>query len=272
MPEEPEPAAEIVEEVLLETWPPAEIPPEVLEPAPVPEDALDESVLEPNHFEADDLDFQNAILESCRIRPLTPLGRCAGVPPVIAAYKTAAGVFEGQEFPHQSFSYWEPLLAHVEVYSFANYHLLSGLQELALQRTIITLRKLDCTVESAEQELANIIEFVYDNVPVGSNGEEPMRKLLCQYAAANYTSLLHGSFEVFITGGGDFTRDLARKLSRRLLAHGMSADMVEDDLTGQIQDLELQVQERDQEIKSLKTSLDETMIWGRGLSKRGRRR
>lgn len=252
--------------------PPAETVPEVLEPEPAPEAAWYEPLIEPSHSEADDPDLQDAILESCHTRPLTPLGRCAGVPPAIASYKTAAGVFEGQEFPHKAFSYWEPLLAHVEVYSFAKYHLLPRLQELALQRTIITLRKLDCSVELAEQELAKVIEFVYDNIPADGNREEPMRKLLCQYAAANYTSLLHGSFEALITRGGDFALDLARKLSRRLLAHGASAESVEDELADRIQSLELQVQERDQEIKSLNESLNDTSTWGRGLSKKRRRR
>ncbi|KIW64166.1 hypothetical protein PV04_09119 [Phialophora macrospora] len=261
---DPELEAEVmVQELGTPTWPPAEVVTEVLEPEPA---------LEPSHSEADDPNLQDAILESCHLRPLTPLGRCAGVPPAIAAYKTAAGVFEDQEFPHKTFSYWEPLLAHVEVYSFAKYHLLPGLQELALQRTTITLRKLDCSVELAEQELTKIIEFVYDKIPADSNSEEPMRKLLCQYAAMNYTSLLHGSFEALVTRGGDFTLDLARKLSRRLLAHGVSAELVEDELAGRIQSLEHQVQERDREIKSLNASLNDTSTWGRGLTKKGRRR
>lgn len=94
------------------------------------------------------------------MRPLTPLGRCAGVPSITMAYKTAAGVFEDRKFPHEAFSYLEPLFAHVEVYSFAKYHSLSGLQELALQRTIVTLRKLNCSLPVTEQELTKAIEFV----------------------------------------------------------------------------------------------------------------
>jgi hypothetical protein len=36
------------------------------------------------------------------MRPLTPLGRYAGVPPVTTAYKTAAGFFEDEELPYKT--------------------------------------------------------------------------------------------------------------------------------------------------------------------------
>ncbi|EXJ66221.1 uncharacterized protein A1O5_10837 [Cladophialophora psammophila CBS 110553] len=134
----------------------------------------------------------------------------------MASRKTAGGAFEEHDFPYETYSYREPLLAHVKVYSFAKYYLLPGLQELALQRMIMTLRKVDCSLKYGEVELADPIEFVYRNIPVHGDGEEPMRKLLSQFAAANYTSLLHGSFEALFARGGDFTLDLARKLSRRL--------------------------------------------------------
>ncbi|OAP59079.1 hypothetical protein AYL99_06377 [Fonsecaea erecta] len=242
------------------------------EPEPEVDAVPDSPAAESDPLEAEDPELQNAIFESCSVRPLTPLGKCVGVPPLMTVYKSAGGVFQDREFPHKAFSYLEPLLAHVGVYSFAKYHLLSGLKELALQRTIVTLRKLDCSVDHAEQELTKAIEFVYDNIPADEENEEPMRKLFSQFAAANYTSLMHGSFEVLFTGGGDFALDLARKLSRRLLAHGVSAGLVEDELEGRIQNLELQVQERDQEIKTLNEDLNEALRWGRGLNKKGRRR
>ncbi|KAH0834571.1 hypothetical protein FOPE_03683 [Fonsecaea pedrosoi] len=226
---------------------------------------------EPDLLEAEDPELQHAIFESCSIRPLTPLGKCAGVPPVVTARKTAAGVFEGLEFPHKDFSYWEPLLAHLEVYSFAKYHLLSELQELALQRSIVTLRKMDCTVEFAEQEVSKAIEFVYANIPADRGNEEPMRKLLSQFAAINYTSLMHGSFEALITRGGDFALDLARKLSRRLLARDSDA-LVQDELEDRIRNLEARLQERDREIQKLNGSLNDASDWDWGISKKGKRR
>ena len=208
---EAEVASEVaVDEPVLEAGPEANVVPD--EPQVEAEAVSDDAAAEPDPLEAENLELQNAIFESCSVRPLTPLGKCAGVPPVMTVHKTAAGVFEGRDFPHEAYSYLEPLLAHVEVYSFAKYHLLSGLQELALQRTIVTLRKLDCSLELAEQELTKAIEFVYDNIPADRGNEEPMRKLFSQFAAANYTSLLHDSFETLITRGGDFALGSGTKI------------------------------------------------------------
>ncbi|KIV84208.1 hypothetical protein PV11_06175, partial [Exophiala sideris] len=179
-----------------------------LEPEPIPDDPVAKS--DPAH--AEDPDLQEAIFESCSMRPLTPLGRCIGLAPVMTRYKTAAGVSEEHEFPHDTFSYREPLLAHVEVYSFAKYHLLQPLQDLALQRMIITLRKLDCLAKEAEQELAVVIEYVYNNVPADRDEEEPARELFSQFAAVNLTDLLHGSFDALVARCGDFALDLTRKL------------------------------------------------------------
>ena len=94
---------------------------------------------------------------------------------------------------------------------------------------ILTFRKLDCSGKHAEQELAEVIEFVYQNTPASGEDEELMRKLLSQFAAINYTTLSHDKFEVLFTHGGDFALDLARKLSRRFSAHGVSAELEEEE-------------------------------------------
>ena len=93
-----------------------------------------------------------------------------------------------------------------------------------------TLRKVDCTVEYAQEELSDVIELVYDHIPVIGSDEEPMGKLLSQYAVINYTSLLAGKFEEVLGRGGEFALALARKLSRRLSAHGAAAEMKSDDV------------------------------------------
>ena len=46
----------------------------------------------------------------------------------------------------------------------------------------------------------------------------------------NYTSLMAGKFEELFTKGGDFTLSLARKLSRRIAAHGVAAELEGDDV------------------------------------------
>lgn len=161
--------------------------------------------------------------EGINNRPLTPLGECVKLGPFKRTNKTAIGNFEEQEFPHETFSYREALLAHVEVYHFAKDYLLLELQELALQRMVVTLGKLDCSVKHAEKEVTEVVGFVYDNIACDQDGQEPMRKLVSQFVAFHFTSLLHGSFEELLGRGGDFGLDLARKLRQRLVAHEVSS-------------------------------------------------
>lgn len=107
---EPEPDAEAAPEVATdEPEPEADAVPD--EPQPEVGAALDDPAAEPNPLEAEDPELQNAIFESCSVRPLTPLGRCAGVPPVMTAYKTAAGLFEDREFSMLFFEASLPLQA-----------------------------------------------------------------------------------------------------------------------------------------------------------------
>ena len=245
------------------------VPLEDIVPTPL---AQESPASEPEGVEGEDLELQGAILESCSVRPLTPLGRCVGLSLVVNMRKTAGGIFEDQDFPFCDYSYRELLLAHAEVYAFAKYHMLPSLQELALQRMIQTLRKIDCSVEDAQEELSDVIEFVYDHIPVGGCDEEPMRKLLAQFAAINYTLLLAGKFEELLSRGGEFALALARKLSRRLSAHGVAAEMKSDDLDQRIQNLEYQIRERDESIRSLNQQLSDASVWGRGINRKGGRR
>lgn len=115
---------------------------------------------------------------------------------------------------------------------FAEYHVLPRLERLAVQRMIQTLRNVDCTVEHVAQELSETIKYVYDRTITKGDDKEPMRKLLSQFAAVNYTLHLHGSFEKLIACGGDFTLDLGQKL-----AQGNTIKMEEDELYSLIEEL-----------------------------------
>jgi hypothetical protein len=251
---------------------------------PVAQDTPDENMTSPNnellepavgeleYVEDEDPDLQSAILPSCSIRPLTPLGKCIGLSSIPTMRKTAGGVFDDQDFPYQKYSYYAPLFAHAEVYSFAKYHLLSALQMLALQRITQTLRNIDCSVEHAGEELSAIIEYAYNNIESSGDDEEPMQKILSQFATIHYTALLHGKFEELFVRGGEFTRDVARKLSRRISAHGVAAEIEDDEMGCRIENLENQIRERDVSIRSLSVSLNDTTAWGRGINRKGNKR
>ena len=124
-------------------------------------------------MEDQDFELQSAFLQSCSVRPLTPLGRCLVMSPIITLRKTEGGMFEDQDFPFRGYSYRAPLFAHAEVYDFTKYHQLSDLQQLALRRMMQALRKMDCSVEHAQEELSDVIEFVYGHVPISESVEEP---------------------------------------------------------------------------------------------------
>jgi uncharacterized coiled-coil protein SlyX len=83
---------------------------------------------------------------------------------------------------------------------------------------------------------------------------------------------LDGDFEELFGRGGEFTLSLARKLSRRLSTHGVATGTGEDDLEHRIQNLELRIQERDESIRSLNARLDDSWVWGRGITRKGKRR
>ena len=83
-----------------------------------------------------------------------------------------------------------------------------------------------------------------------------------------------GEFEKFFGEGGDFTLDVARKISRRLAVSGESTKMLEeemDDLEGQIRKLKLVAEERDDELTRLRRELAEWQNGGRGVGKKGRK-
>ena len=112
-----------------------------------------------------------------------------------------------------------------------------------------TLRDIDCAVNHAQEELAEVVQFVYNHIPASVSDEEPVLKLLSQFAAIKFTFLLHGSFAELVGQGGDFTLSLARKLSRRLAAHGTEVEG--DALERRIEALETQVREKDETIRTL---------------------
>jgi hypothetical protein len=256
--EEPEPeppVSEPPEEESVEEL--AEEPAEVLAPEPELEDPEDTVCV------------QKALIESFETRPLTPISRCLNIEPPVEVSKTAAGMFEDASFPYADHCYLGPLLAHAQVYSFAQYHFLPSLQTIALQRLTQFLRRMDCSETHAIHEISELIRFVYDHTSTTGTDEEPLRKLASHFAAINYTNLMKGEFEEQICLVGDFAVDLGRKVCRRLLASGESTRALEqeiDDLETQIHKLEVRAEEQTSEIQRLRQEVTEWQSLGRGTS------
>ncbi|MCJ1474756.1 hypothetical protein MMC13_003416 [Lambiella insularis] len=219
----------------------------------------------------DEPQAQSALFESTSERPLTPVGACVGLPPVSFVRQTFAGVFADGHFPYDQYSYTATLLAHAQVYCFADCHFLEPLKNLALQRLSQTLRRVNCEFAAAGDEVARLITYIYENTR-SDVPEEPLRKLISQFATINYTSLLRDDFEDLLSRGGDFTRDVARKLLRRLTSHRHVSE-----IDGEASDesrhlLQLQLTQKEDEVKRLEEELHDANAWGRGFGrKKGRR-
>lgn len=215
----------------------------------------------------DEPGVQSALFESTSERPLTPVASCVGLPPVRIVRRTFAGTFADSQFPYNQFSFTKALVAHAQVYCFADSHLLEPLKNLALQRLSQTLRKVDCEVADAS---ATLTTYVYENTR--SDTDEPLRKVVSQFGTINYTSLLHGDFEDLISQGGDFTRDVTRKHLRRLCSHRRAAGYDGQAADEALFQLQSQLSEKDDKIKTLEEELQDANAWSRGLGRRKARR
>jgi hypothetical protein len=252
---------------------PAEEPAAEPEPEPPASEPLEEELAPEPELEdpEDTVCVQKALIESYETRPLTPISRCLNIEPPVEVYKTAAGMFEDASFPYASHCYLGPLLAHAQVYSFAQYHFLPSLQTIALQRLTQVLRRMDCSETHAIHEISELIRFVYEHTATTGTNEEPLRKLVSHFAAINYTNLMKGEFGEQICQVGDFAVDLGRKVCRRLLASGESTRALEqeiDDLETQIHKLEVRAEEQTSEIQRLRQEVEEWRNSGRGSSSR----
>lgn len=219
--------------------------------------------------------IQDAIIGSFGPRPLTPISKCLDVGLPSERIRTAAGRLEECSFASSSHRYGATLLAHARVYVFAQYHLVAQLQTFSLQRLTQALRYIDCTQAHAVSDVTPLMEHVYKNTLNHESREEPIRKLVSHFAAIHYTDLMTGEFEKFFGGGGDFTLDVARKISRRLAASGESTKMLEgemDDLEDQIRKLKLVAEDRDDQLTRLRRDLAEWQNGERGVSKKGRKK
>ena len=219
--------------------------------------------------------IQSATIDSFGPRPLTPISKCLDVGLPSERIRTAAGRLEERSFASSSHRYGATLLAHARVYVFAQYHLAARLQAFSLQRLTHALRYIDCTQGHAVSDITPLIEYVYNNTLNHESPEEPIRKLVSQFAAIHYTDLLTGEFEEFFSRGGDFTSDVARKISRRLAGSGGATKLLEqemEDLEVQIRRLNLAVEDRDHQLAELRRDLAEWQSGERGVSKKGKKK
>lgn len=150
-------------------------------------------------------------------RPLTPLNRCLRYGLSDGGGGTDPKALEYFEPSHHD--YKEVLLVHAKVYALAHYKSVNLLRSLALKRLLMTLSRIS-PVQNSSHIALNIIDlvnYVYAHTDALASSEEPLRRLVSQFAALNFTALLsREEMAEFIAEGGDFVKDLMGKVCRRL--------------------------------------------------------
>lgn len=155
---------------------------------------------------------------SYRSRPLTPLEQC--LPRCfLENRKTDAERLEC--FVPEQHEFKEALLSHAAVYALACYKDVDSLQLLALRRLAMTLSAISPIRVDARLSMgiADVVKYVYSHTDALRSSEEPLRRIVSQFAALNFPALqAKAEFAELLSEGGDFVNDLMAKVSRRLVA------------------------------------------------------
>lgn len=111
------------------------------------------------------------------------------------------------------------LIAHAKVYAMANYKSVDSLRALALKRMQITLMAVHPIQPKSHiaVNVANFVDYVYDNTDKLSLSEEPLRKLTSRFIALNLVAFQTNSkaLQIF-ADGGDFVIDVISKVCETL--------------------------------------------------------
>lgn len=151
-------------------------------------------------------------------RPLTPLGDC--IPVSLRLEQKMDKETRLRQFSPLEHDYKEVLLAHSNVYALAQYKDVIALQSLSLENLLMTLMSID-QLEPRTHLAANVIALlghVYSHTTVLVSSEEPMRRLVSQFAALNFPALQQTEgMEGLLYRESDLARDLMQKVCRRLV-------------------------------------------------------
>lgn len=155
-------------------------------------------------------------------RPLTPLSGFDEEPDLgrNAFREREAEVFSLRFFNSAICDYNDVLLAHARVYALAQHLKFEALQKVSLQRLLSALLSID-SVKPESQVVLNVIDllrYVYSHTASSTASEEPIRKIVSQFAALNFPALQsRGEMSELIKEGGELASDLMEKVWKRLV-------------------------------------------------------
>lgn len=153
-------------------------------------------------------------------RPLTPLEECLDMC-FSQKHDDGADWTKLEGFDPQD-DYEDTLLAHAKLYCLAQYKSVGALRTLALRRLFLILLKIDPLAPApdcrAVLNFIDLVKYVYSNTDSLVASEEPLRKLVSQFAAHNIQALQsRQEMTDLMSDGGDFVNDLMPKICRRLI-------------------------------------------------------
>ncbi|KAL9042097.1 MAG: hypothetical protein Q9214_003888 [Letrouitia sp. 1 TL-2023] len=153
-------------------------------------------------------------------RPLTPLSdlRWSAGHPI----RTTSQAEEFKLWP--GFIIWKPemldyedtLMTHAKLYVMADYFLLSELQNATLHQLRSSLLTIEPLIPESRQmsNVAHLIDYVYEHTVEPTIGENPLRRLVSQYAALQFANFKGDEFRQLMKKGGEFVNDLVEKVRR----------------------------------------------------------
>lgn len=153
-----------------------------------------------------------------RDRPLTPLNQCL---PHCLPDERKTDAERLRCFGPDQYNYRDALLSHAKVYVLARYKAVDSLQILSFKRLVMRLSRINPIRTDSRLPLGvvDLVKYVYSHTDSLTSSKEPLRSLISQFAALNFTALqAKVEFAELTSEGGDFVNDLMVKVSRRLIA------------------------------------------------------
>lgn len=159
-----------------------------------------------------------------RTGALTPFAECVrgaawehpGLPMTDASWLDSVNTAE--------FDFEETFLTHAKVYTLAQYKSIVALKVLAherLSQTLLRLHPLGRNPHLAAN-ITSLSTYVYAHTDSLTSSEEPLRRIVSQYVALNFAAWQADPVaEQIMCDGGDFVKDVLRKICRRLGGTGI---------------------------------------------------
>lgn len=156
-------------------------------------------------------------------RPLTPLGKFGleiNSDPNPNMRQEVLEMFGLREFDPAVCGYGEVLLAHAKVYSLAQNQEVEALRKLSYKHLLSVLLGIG-PVEPGWRVVVDIISllrYVYSHTVPAEGSEEPLQKIVSQFAALNFPALQNrDEMTELIREGGTLASDLMEKVCKRLV-------------------------------------------------------